>query len=166
MVDVHAVRRAEEPRMHPSAFIIALATAGAALAGCSSSDNTPSGSSSSSTSNGSAAVPTFTEVYTQIISVNCLGCHVPGQIGVTHGMLDMSSQSTAYTDLVGVMAAGSACSGMGTRVVAGDPTTSLLYEKVSGTQPCGSRMPLDGNPLSTSDIAEIHDWIAGGALDD
>src|SRR5579859_5169961 len=110
--------------MHPSALIVALATAGAALAGCSSSDTMPQ----SSGSNLNATSPTFTEVYTQIISVNCLSCHVPGGIGVTHGMLDMSTQALAYMDLVGVMAAGSECGGMGTRVVAGSPTSSLLYE--------------------------------------
>lgn len=154
--------------MRPFTFIIAIASTAAALTGCSSSNSGPSGSTQND-GGGSGSTPTFTEVYSQIISnssVGCLNCHVPGQIGVTDGTLDMSSQATAYTNLVGVAAGGSGCKGDGTRVVAGDAATSLLYMKVAGTQTCGSRMPLDGTPLSQAQITEIQDWIAGGALND
>ncbi len=59
----------------------------------------------------------------------------PGQgIGVTSGMLDMSSKAAAFSDLVGVAAMGSGCSGMGTRVVAGNADMSILYKKVDPGQ--------------------------------
>ncbi len=50
--------------------------------------------------------PTFTNVYASIIARRCIGCHRPGSGGVTVGMLDLSSQSVAYTNLVGVAAQG------------------------------------------------------------
>ena len=71
---------------------------------------------------------------------------------------------TAYGNLVGVPAAGPSCGVSGElRVVAGSASTSLLYEKVAGTQPCGSRMPLGGSPLSAANIQLFEGWINAGA---
>jgi hypothetical protein len=53
-------------------------------------------------------LPTFTNVYSSIIGARCVGCHKPGSSGVTTGMLDMSSQATAYANLVGVASDGGA----------------------------------------------------------
>jgi hypothetical protein len=126
-----------------------------------------SGSNSGSPGGTDGGAPTFTEVYTQVISQKCLACHVPGQIGVSEGMLDMSTQANAYTNLFEAAAAGSACAGQGTRVIAGQPATSLLFEKVSmATPPCGQRMPLSMPALPQSEINEIQDWIAAGAHND
>jgi hypothetical protein len=151
--------------MRLSAFVVA--SLSLSLFACSSS----SGGSPNETSNeagGSqeaSSAPTFTEVYTQVISVHCAPCHVTGMPGFTGGMLDMSTQAAAYTNLVGVEAAGEACSGMGKRVNPGDPSTSLIFEKVSmTTPPCGQRMPLNQAALDATSIGEIHDWIAAGAL--
>ena len=119
----------------------------------------------------SSGAPTFTEVYNSIISANCASCHSNGHSGFTSGMLDMSSQSAAYTNLVGVAAAGVSCGGGGrTRVVPGDHTTSLLWQKVNakttgGTSPCGSPMPLSATTLSSTQVAMIAAWIDAGALD-
>jgi len=115
-----------------------------------------------------AAASTFTQVYTDIISPICVTCHNPQGIGVTMGMLDMSTQAKAFTDLVGVAAAGTACGGMGTRVVAGSAATSILFEKIDpGTPaPCGSKMPLGGPPLTTAQADEIQSWINAGAKND
>jgi hypothetical protein len=53
----------------------------------------------------------------------------------------------------------------GTRViVAGEPCTSVLWQKLSRTPPFGSRMPLNGPPYFSADELElVHDWIAEGA---
>ena len=111
--------------------------------------------------------PTFTNVYNDIVEPLCTSCHTPGGEAP---FLDMSTQATAYMNLVGVKADGFSCGGSGlVRVVAGDATESLLYEKVSESKPpCGSEMPLGCSGqgcLSPADQKEIADWINGGALD-
>jgi hypothetical protein len=113
-----------------------------------------------------AAAATFTEVYADIISPICVQCHNPNGIGVTLGHLDMSTKATAFADLVGVAAMGSACGGMGTRVVAGNANNSILFKKVDPTQgsPCGSKMPLGLTPLTEAQAGEIEGWINAGAM--
>jgi hypothetical protein len=108
---------------------------------------------------------TYTEVYA-IISAKCAGCHAAGHGGVTNGKLDMSTKTGAFTNLVGVTAAGTKCgTKMEIRVVASDSATSLLYNKVNGTQDCGERMPDDNPNLDAADIGTIKTWIDQGALD-
>jgi hypothetical protein len=110
----------------------------------------------------------FTQVYTDIISPICVTCHNPKGIGVGMGHLDMSSQSSAFSNLVGVSAMGTGCGGMGTRVVAGSADTSILFEKVDPGQPapCGAKMPLGLAPLTTAQADEIQSWINAGATND
>jgi hypothetical protein len=160
------------------ALALTLSTAGLTF-GCGSSSGSATNDPVSSTPatsdsvNGSTAAsdpgsaPTFTNVYSEIIGLDCTSCHIPGGKG---SFLEMSTQATAYMNLVGVKADGPSCGGSGlVRVVAGDATASLLYEKVSeSTPPCGSQMPLGCSGsvcLSLADQREIADWINGGALD-
>jgi hypothetical protein len=80
------------------------------------------------------------------------------------GKLDMSAQDKAYTNLVNVAAAGSECSGKGTRVVPGNADGSLLYLKVSAdAPPCGGKMPLGLTPIPKTQADMIDAWIADGA---
>lgn len=155
-------------------WIGAMSLASANMAGCSSStgesngNSNSSGSESSSSSSGTPA--TFTEIYDNILQPTCAvsGCHVPGGIGVTTGNLDMSSKSTAYTKLFEVAASGSGCSGKGTRVVPNQPDESVLAWKVDPalmSMLCGSAMPLDGTPLTQTQIDQIESWIMAGAMD-
>jgi hypothetical protein len=111
----------------------------------------------------------FSQVYSTIISSRCLPCHSVGT-GATEGMLDMSSEQTAYSNLVGVKAKGlGGCSASGlTRVIPGSAQTSLLYEKVKSklTQanpPCGDSMPDDDTTLSQAQVDLIETWIDDGA---
>ncbi len=78
----------------------------------------------------------------------------------------MSSQDTAYTNLVNAPAAGSACAGKGIRVTPSNTATSIMYLKVSPTDPapCGSKMPFGGVALSQAEVAEIASWINAGAM--
>jgi hypothetical protein len=127
---------------------------------CSSSDN------STPTDNRS---PTWTNVYTTVVANRCAPCHTTSSgIGVAQGMLDMTSQTTAYQNLVNAPAAGLACTGQGVRVTPGDPDASVMYLKVSldDPSPCGSKMPLNGPPLSQADADLIENWIKNGANDD
>jgi hypothetical protein len=115
-----------------------------------------------------AAATTFTQVYENIISPICVQCHNPQGIGVSLGHLDMSTKALAFKDLVGVEAMGSACGGMGTRVVASNAGNSIMFKKVDPAQPapCGSKMPLGLTPLTAAQTAEIESWINAGALND
>ena len=102
-------------------------------------------------------------------------------------MLDMSTQALAYSDLVGVAAAGAGagtsgvtCASLGAsveggpvllRVVPGDATDSLVYEKVDAkvlgvNPPCGSAMPLAGAALTSDQVALLASWINAGASND
>lgn len=112
--------------------------------------------------------PTFTEIYTTIISVKCAPCHTtPEGIGTQVGQLDMTTQDSAYMNLVDAQAAGASCAGEGTRVVPGDASASLLFLKIDLTDPppCGSKMPLNLPPLSQDEVTEVQDWINAGARD-
>jgi mono/diheme cytochrome c family protein len=115
-----------------------------------------------------AAAATFTQVYNGIISPICVQCHNPAGIGVSMGHLDMSTKAAAFTDLVGVEAAGIFCGGMGTRVVAGNAANSIMFKKIDPAQPspCGSKMPLGLPPLTAAQAGEIQSWINAGALND
>jgi hypothetical protein len=85
--------------------------------------------------------------------------------GYTMGMLDMSSEATAYTNLVGVAAMAAVCTGKGMRVVAGDSAMSILYTKVAAANvpTCGPKMPATGAKLTAMQVAMIKAWIDGGA---
>jgi hypothetical protein len=50
------------------------------------------------------------------------------------------------------------------RVVVRDPTRSLLWAKLEGTQgPHGLRMPMALPPLSDEELGVVKAWIAAGA---
>jgi hypothetical protein len=95
----------------------------------------------------------------QIFDDNCTSCHSPG------ADVDLSP-GVAWGNLVGHPApAAEACGG--TLVVAGDPGSSYLYQKISSNQPCsGARMPrteFASDPLPDCVIALVASWIGEGA---
>ncbi len=86
------------------------------------------------------------------------------------GNLDMSSEETAYGNLVGVKAAGVGdCGKSGlTRVVPGNATASLMFNKVNAKlkqilPPCGDTMPDDQTVLNQTQVDLIESWINDGA---
>jgi hypothetical protein len=132
-----------------------------ALACSSGSPETDTGS----VGDAAPASATFTEVYAAILQPTCSECHRPGGIG---SFQDFSSQPVAYTALVGMKASGPSCGSSGeTRVVAGNASQSLLFQKVSeANPPCGAQMPLGGPSLSSAQVTLVEDWINAGALND
>ena len=136
------------------------------LGACSDSNNGYTGVSDTPVPYDANAPTTWTQVYADIIGPTCSTCHNPAGSGGALGKLNMSSADTAYTDLVNVAAAGSACGGKGTRVTPGNAATSIMYLKVSPTDasPCGVKMPFGGAPLAQSLVDEIASWINAGAM--
>jgi hypothetical protein len=127
------------------------------------------GGSEAGATDSSSSQGDFSEVYSTIISTRCLPCHTSGG-GVMFGKLDMSSEQTAYANLVGVKAAGVGdCSKSGlTRVVPGSAATSLMFNKVNAKlkqipPPCGDTMPDDQTVLDQSQVDLIESWINDGA---
>ena len=113
---------------------------------------------------GAAGGVTYTEVFA--ILEPCSGCHIYQAEGFEKGgQLTFQFQNIAYEELVGVQASGVACgSSSETRVVPGDSSHSLLYQKISQSKPpCGTQMRVHGQPLSASDVALIAQWIDEGA---
>ncbi|MGE0869066.1 MAG: hypothetical protein AB7P03_10895 [Kofleriaceae bacterium] len=129
----------------------------------------------------STLAPTFTNVYSTIIGVRCTGCHRPTGSGVNVGLLDMSTQATAFSNLVGVVAQGTGTGTSGVtcastsliRIVPGDAPNSLLFSKahsklLGALPPCGSPMPPSPTsaPLTQQELDLIADWINAGAPND
>ena len=105
---------------------------------------TPDGGGPDGGATDGGAAPTFTQVYTTILSVSCGGssCHAPG----TKGGVNFASQSTAYSTLK-------------SKVTPGNGAGSNLYMLVNT-----GKMP-EGKPkLSAANIALIKAWIDAGAL--
>ena len=102
--------------------------------------------------------PTFSDIYTKVISVKCAtsGCHVS-----THPNLDMSTKMLAYTNLFNKPSSQSL-----DYIEPGEPDNSYLYIKITDdSPPAGLRMPRTGPPyLSDEVISTIREWIVAGAL--
>jgi glucose/arabinose dehydrogenase len=99
----------------------------------------------------------FSSIYDDILQVRCSPCHTAG----ASGGLSMASEAIAFGNLVDGDASSAACSGR-SRVVPGDATNSVLFQKVSGIGLCGPMMP-PGSPLSAAQIDAIEAWIEQGA---
>lgn len=104
---------------------------------------------------------TLSSIQANIFTPKCAtpACHVPGGTG------PMSLQTgTSYTTLVGPGGTGVASPAYAPRlrVSPGNANNSVLYLKVAGAT-LGSRMPLNQQPLSATEISAIQTWINNGA---
>lgn len=125
------------------------------LAGCGNGGVSGGGGGGSGGSGGAPpAAPTFAEVYNDVLHAHgCAGSYCHAGEG---------AQAT-YSDLVGKPATGMGCEGQ-VLVVPGDPEHSLVYLKVTMTQPpCGKQMPMGGAPLPADQVEMLRAWIAAGA---
>jgi len=105
-------------------------------------------------------------LYPTTTNARCNFCHGLPANDRSNGNLSMGTdRASAYAALMGKVAAGSACKGR-PLVIAGQPETSLLVEKLSENPVCGSRMPLGGNLLTDVQREMVRGWIAAGAKDD
>ncbi len=128
--------------------------------GCGGSCGTcAAGQSCGSSGQCSAPTPTFAaNVWPIFQAKNCTGsCHDASS--PSEG-LNLSNATTAYNQLVGVMAA--QCNRL--RVARNDAANSYLMNKLTGQGMCsGSRMPRNGTPLTAAQLDTVRAWINGGA---
>jgi hypothetical protein len=103
---------------------------------------------------------TLTEIQTQIFNNSCAlsGCHA----GASPAAGQNLSAGLSFSNLVNVPSSQNPAL---IRVIPDDANNSLLVQKLEGTAPVGSRMPLGGAPLSNSAIQSVREWIDAGALD-
>lgn len=103
--------------------------------------------------------PTLDEIQAAVFTPECASCH-SGPTGATlPAGMDLSDADASHAALVGVdsiMEPGIF------RVVAGDPETSYLIDKLEGTHTNGSIMPPSGR-LDQATIDVIRQWISDGA---
>jgi hypothetical protein len=100
---------------------------------------------------------TFETLYNTVIEPNCSPCHTLRGMGGLH----MRDADQAFEELINRDAETDDCLGR-TRVVPGDASQSLMFQKVSGINLCGPRMPTTLN-LFDDDIEAIRAWIEAGA---
>lgn len=121
-----------------------------------------------------AAAPTltFAKDIQPVLMANCTPCHSTGGGGMGDGGMSVVVMPTAANGILGnVSAANANCAKVDAskkRIVAGDPTKSFLYAKVSMTTAqlgmnCGVGMPRMKAQISMANQMLIHDWIMQGA---
>ena len=89
-----------------------------------------------------------------IWDAHCTGCHPSdGQLDLTMG--------NSYGQLVNVAQVGSGSCAGDKRVDTSMPSQSSLLGWLAGT--CGTRMPENAGPLSSSDLVKVQSWVLGGA---
>jgi outer membrane protein assembly factor BamB len=145
--------------------VVALRLSGAATSGTQpGTGGLPVGGSTAKPETGSAS---FSAIYSELLSKRCAGpvCHSGNSTGGSLNVMGTDA-SAAHAALIGRPASGSECSSSGLPLVtAGQPDKSLLYLKVAGMPPCGSRMPPTG-ALPQADVDRLRTWIANGAAND
>ena len=114
----------------------------------------------------SLAVPvsaaTLDALQAGVFTPNCAvsGCHTgPVSSSLPSGM-DLSTADASFANLVGISSIQQPTL---SRVAAADPDNSYLLQKIEGTAPNSTRMPLGGGVLDQALIDDIRDWIASGA---
>jgi hypothetical protein len=134
-----------------------LLCSGLLLAGCAGSgegldeNGRPVGEGSSG-----SLEPTIESIQDHVFTPRCATCHQGQHISG----LELEDAQRSYDELVGVPS-----SEVPTldRVEPGEPDMSYLINKLEGTPPATTRMPLNQPPLSQETINVIRQWIAEGA---
>lgn len=124
---------------------------------------------------------TFSSIYTNVLSKNCVGCHSPGGAGPTAGSdLDFSNQSTSYQSLKNGSVKGYSANGSGQcnnvyLVQSGQPQSSYLlatlysdYYKTDFVRAgCDPYQPSGhGATVGADEKNAMVKWIQNGAAND
>ncbi|HET6150002.1 MAG TPA: hypothetical protein VFH68_20850 [Polyangia bacterium] len=141
-------------RFATTAIVAALVSASLAAIGCGSSSDTPP--------------PTTTCDLAGVEAMfTAKGCNVSGCHDSTGFAAGLNLTATGLPDrLLGQSPSATAgvsksmCAGMGKVYLNpnSNPATGLLIDKVTANPGCGVRMPLGGNPLTTSEMDCLRSW--------
>jgi hypothetical protein len=104
------------------------------------------------------STPSYASDVQALWTAKCVSCHGGG---TPDGQLTLEAGSSRAALVDQNMVA--SCTNA-KRVVAGDPGSSGLINKLLGTS-CGTRMPENASALSAGELALIQSWILRGALD-
>jgi hypothetical protein len=130
------------------------------------SGNTAGAAGAMSTTPAATFSAIYTMMYPMETNARCNACHANPANDVGNGNLHMGmDQATAYSALVGKMSMSTRCM-QRPLVMPGHPEISLLMLKLSPSPPCGSRMPVGGNPFTDPQLEMIRSWITAGAKND
>jgi hypothetical protein len=109
----------------------------------------------------------------EILNEQCMPCHSStADHPNASAKLDLTAQAAAYDLLVGAPAKGPCKDSGRVLVVAGDPESSLLIQKLENAPGlCGNPMPKPSadqafEPIDATQLADIKAWIRAGALND
>jgi hypothetical protein len=107
-----------------------------------------------------AAGPTFSEIQASVFTPSCATstCHAGGAPAAGLNL----EAANSYAMLVGIQS-GQDPAFM--RVLAGNPDSSYLIQKLEGTASGGGMMP-PGGALPQTSIDTVRQWITDGAIDD
>ena len=103
-----------------------------------------------------------TDVYPLFATCGSMACH--GGPRKASG-LDLASAAGAHAGLVGVNSIAAGCT-QRVLVVAGNPSSSYLINKLLGVDICGGRMPKLGSTFTEPQLDTVRAWVANGALND
>ena len=138
-------------------LVRAALTAGAALlaAGCDGDDSTANCLTGLTTACAPLYPPTFDNVYARTLAPTCAqpGTQCHGTAGVQGGLY-FTTADDAFALLLGEVDGRP-------RVLPGDPSCSLLIERIFSTNPATAMPPK--SPLASGESCAIIQWINGGA---
>lgn len=129
-------------------------TGGSGSGGRGGSANAGSAGGSSMAGNGGAASSGACDGF-EILQRHCSGNNCHGAGTVNGNFAENEDIAAAFADQDPVTAG---CAEEGPLIDTENPRGSLLIQKVNGTVPCGSAMPLVGQ-LSDADIDCLEEWI-------
>jgi hypothetical protein len=145
---------------------------------CSSSSDTPANPQGTGGGGGGVVplAPNWPSIWINVIrKYDCTSTQCHGASSA--GGLRLDDKAGAYQNLVGQEATGQCIEGGSdgaatvcgcapknlTRVIPGDPDNSLLVMKLSGSPPCGERMPPASAPIPSTTLDVVKEWIQKGA---
>ncbi len=154
--------RTDGGRVHPDrhSTVVAIAAGAAlvsAITGCAGNGEGLDQNGRPFTDTQAPLTAEFASIQARVLTPYCTGCHV----GAAAPLGLRLTEDASYAAIVNAPSVERPAL---RRIAPGDPASSYLVQKISGTAAVGGRMPLGGPPLPADVIAAIEQWVRDGAL--